>query len=190
MLQSGDVFRSNKATFTPKFFCGVATGRNWALCIHKTFPAFENTSVEEKNVAQNLFGIYFLRTVDITAGKTAGDLCPPREWGSFPIENFQVLCSVVPSAFYHFPGKILPATKAEKVTFPLPRKLEKLQDCKLMSGACKEAYCTCGMFMYKHLNSGLKNSTVLPYTCNLNLRGMSSTLRWCFSHLNVRLGWG
>lgn len=88
-----------------------------------------------------------------------------------------MLCSVVPSAFYYFPRKIILATKAQKVAFPLPPKLEKLQDCKLMPGACEEAYCTCGMFMYKHLNSGLKNSTVLLYTCNLNLLGMSSTLR-------------
>lgn len=115
---------------------------------------------------------------------------PGNEDHSWLIENFQVLCSVVPSAFYYFPGKIIVATKAQKVAFPLPPKLEKLQDCKWMPGACKEAHCTCGMFMYKHLNSGLKTSTVLLYTRNLNLLGMSSTLRWWFSHLNVRLGLG
>lgn len=54
-------------------------------------------------------------------------------------DNFQVLCLAVPSAFYYFPGKTIEATQAQKVTFPLPPKLEKLQVCKLMPGACKEA---------------------------------------------------
>lgn len=59
-----------------------------------------------------------------------------------------------------FPWEDILATTAQEVKFPLPPKLEELQDYKLMPGACEEAHCTCGMFMYKHLDSGLKNSTL------------------------------
>lgn len=160
----------------PKFLCRVATGRNWAVYIRDISSTWEYFC-RKWDVAENLIGVYFLWTVNVTAGKTAGNLCPPREWGSFLIENFQVLCSAVPSAFYYFPGKMVLAAQAQKVTFLLPPKLEKLRDCKWMPGARQEAYCTSRMFMYKHLNSGLKTSTVLLYTRNLNLLGMSSTLR-------------
>lgn len=136
MLQP-DVVQSNKATFMPKFFWQVAKGRNWAVYVHDVSSIWEYFC-GKGDIAHNLFGLYFSWTVTITAGKSAGNLCPHRN-EDHSCDYFQVLYSAVPSALYYFPGKTIVATQAQKVTFPLPPKLEKLQVCKLMPGACKEA---------------------------------------------------
>lgn len=103
-----------------------------------TFPAFESTSVEK----ETLLTIYLAYTshelspLQLERVQVISVL-PGNEDHS--CDNFQVLYSAVPSALYYFPGKTTVATQAQKVTFPLPPKLEKLQVCKLMPGAWKEA---------------------------------------------------
>lgn len=107
------------------------------MYIHEAFPVFETTSVEKATLLRTYSAYTSYELSALRLGRLQVISVLPL---SFPIENFPVLCSVVPSAFHYFPGKIILATEAQKVTFPLPTKLEKLQDCKLMPGACREAY--------------------------------------------------
>lgn len=34
----------------PKFFCQIATRRNWAVYVHERFPTFKSTSVEKETL--------------------------------------------------------------------------------------------------------------------------------------------
>lgn len=110
----------------PKFFSGVATGRNWAVYIHETFPAFENTSVEK----ETLLRIYLaytsyelstlqLERLQVSLSSQGMRIIPDREFPGALFSRAKCLL-LFPwkdySSYSSSEGHISPSPKAGEVT--------------------------------------------------------------------------